>query len=68
MGGPDAVTHWNVSRFLQAIDKHLLKSGNYTAIDLTGFNSDQAAAVYDYLGTLPEKSVNQIVVISPGGQ
>src|SRR5262249_54216788 len=49
MGGPEAAAHWNQDEFLDAIGSHLLKSNDYTALDLTGFNADQVSAVNNYL-------------------
>jgi hypothetical protein len=52
MGTPLASQFWNESQFLRSIDWHLLKSNNFTAIDLTGFTAEQIAVVRNYIGGL----------------
>jgi len=59
LGTPRASAFWKAgdtvaeSKFLTSIDKHLAKSGNITAIDLTGFTGAQKAAVKAHIDALP---------------
>jgi hypothetical protein len=63
MGAPRASQYWNEEKFLNAIHQHLLKSNDFTVIDLTGFTAEQVAAVNRYLGTLDEKQLAKVIKI-----
>jgi RHS repeat-associated protein len=63
MGGLRASQHWNETQFLRSIDRHLVKSNDFTAIDLTGFTEAQKATVRSYVGSLPSESQTKIIII-----
>jgi hypothetical protein len=63
MGNPQSAKFWNEANFLDAIDSHLLKSNNFTAIDLTGFAPEQQAAVSSYLNSLPAAQQGKIIKV-----
>lgn len=52
LGAPAASQYWNEPQFLRSIDTHLLKSNDFTVIDLTGFTSSQVSTVRSYLSGL----------------
>src|SRR5437016_867385 len=56
-GIPAASENWNEEKFLDNIARHLLKSNDYTVIDLTGFTPEQIGAVNRYLDTVDEKQL-----------
>jgi hypothetical protein len=58
-----ASKHWNEAEFMNGIRRHLLKSNDFTVIDLTGFTPEQIAAVERYLGTLPPGQLAKIIRI-----
>jgi len=64
LGSPAASKFWNPKQFLSSIDAHLLKSNDFTVVDLTGFASDQIAVVRNYINNLP--SVSQLKIIRIG--
>ena len=49
MGKPAASRFWNKAEFLKSINEHLLKSNDFTVIDLTGFTQEQIDAVRAHL-------------------
>jgi hypothetical protein len=53
MGDGTKAQFFNLKQFTDAIDGHLVKSGNLTIIDMTGFTADQIAAVKQYVDALP---------------
>lgn len=63
MGAPGASAHWDEKEFLDAIDDHLLKSNEYTVIDLTGFDSDQITIIEGYVDSLPAGAQLKIIRI-----
>jgi len=63
LGVPRASQFWNESKFLKSIDGHLLKSNNFTVIDLTGFTPSQIAAVERHLATLTPEQLARIMRI-----
>ncbi len=63
LGKPIASNFWNETEFLASIDSHLLKSNNFTVIDLTGFTPAQIAAVESHLATLTSEQLVRIVRI-----
>lgn len=63
LGTPAASARWNQGQFLRSIDSHLLKSNDFTVVDLTGFTSDQAGVVSGYLDSLSPASQARIVRI-----
>ncbi|NVB39974.1 toxin [Pseudenhygromyxa sp. WMMC2535] len=63
LGRPAASKFWNEKQFFKSIDHHLLKSNDFTAIDLTGFTSAQKAAVAAYVDALPSASQARIIRI-----
>ena len=40
LGTPRASQYWNQKQFINSIDDHLLKSNNFTIVDLNGFTSE----------------------------
>jgi hypothetical protein len=63
LGTPKASQFWNEKQFLNSIDGHLLKSNNFTVIDLTGFTPAQIAAVNKHLATLTPDQLARIIKI-----
>jgi hypothetical protein len=69
LGKPAASQRWTQygalgeKQFLGSINRHLVKSGNVTAIDLTGFTDAQKDVVRAYVDSLPEESQSQIIRI-----
>jgi hypothetical protein len=63
VGTPEASRYWNERVFLRSIDQHLLKSNDYTVVDLSGFTPDQVAAVRRHLDGLPATEQDKIVRI-----
>jgi hypothetical protein len=63
LGNPAASKYWNEDQFLRSIDSHLLKSNDFTVIDLTGFTKDQINAVSHYINNLPSASRDKIIRI-----
>ena len=63
IGVPKASQFWNEKQFLNSIDEHLLKSNDFTVIDLTGFTPEQIETVRSYLSTLTEEQLTRIIRI-----
>jgi hypothetical protein len=63
VGTPEASRYWNERVFLHSVDQHLLKSNDYTVVDLTGFTPEQIAAVRRHLDGLPASEQAKIVRI-----
>jgi len=63
MGKPAASTYWNERQFLRSIDEHLLKSNDYTVIDLTDFTPAQRQVVSNYVDGLSQVSRDRIIRI-----
>jgi hypothetical protein len=63
LGNPKASQFWNEKRFLNSIDNHLLKSNDFTVIDLTGFTQQQFTVVRNYVDGLPQASQAKIIRI-----
>ena len=63
MGTPKASQYWNQDKFLEAIDSHLLKSNDYTVIDLTEFTSGQINVVEVYVKGLSGNLQNKIIIL-----
>lgn len=63
LGDPAASQFWNAKKFFRAIDKHLRKSNDFTAIDLTGFTPSQIAEVRKYLDGLSKAQLDTIIRI-----
>lgn len=65
MGNPATSRFWSSQRqpFLDQIDRHLLKSVDYVAIDMNGFTPQQAAEVGQYIDSLPEADQARIIKI-----
>jgi hypothetical protein len=62
LGGFDP-KFFNEKSFLRQIDKHLLKSNDFTVIDLTGFSQAQIDAVRRHLSTLSSEQLKRIIQI-----
>jgi hypothetical protein len=62
-GRPAAAKFWNEPKFLKSIDSHLLKSNDFTAVDLTGFTNAQKVTVRAYIDGLPAASQARIIRI-----
>jgi hypothetical protein len=63
LGVPAASNYWNEKQFLDSIEGHLLKSNDFTVIDLTSFTTDQIKIVKDYISNLPAASQSRIIKI-----
>jgi hypothetical protein len=63
LGVPKASQFWNEKQFLNSIDEHLLKSNDFTAINLTGFTPAQIDTVRKYLATLTPEQLARIIRI-----
>jgi hypothetical protein len=66
MGDPRSSQGWNAEKaeaFDDAIDRHLLKSVDFTVIDLTGFSDQSIADITDYIDSLPESDQAKIIRI-----
>src|SRR5438270_7614250 len=63
LGVPKASEYWNEPQFLDSIRDHLLKSNDFTVIDLTGFTPEQLEAVSRYLATLDEQQLAKVIKI-----
>jgi hypothetical protein len=66
MGDPQTSKFWNpnsAQKFYQAIAKHLLKSMNFTVIDLTGFSDTAISDITDYIDSLSEADQAKIIRI-----
>jgi hypothetical protein len=66
MGDPRTSNYWNpknAQRFYDAIDEHLLKSMDFTVIDLTGFSDQSIADITNYIDSLPEAEQAKIIRI-----
>ncbi len=63
LGDPRASAYWDERQFFKSIDQHLLKSNDFTVIDMTGFASEQVESVAAYVGSLPIAAQQKIVAI-----
>jgi hypothetical protein len=66
MGDPRTSNYWNpknAQRFYDAVDEHLLKSMDFTVIDLTGFSDQSIADITNYIDSLPEAEQAKIIRI-----
>jgi hypothetical protein len=66
MGDPQASRYWNTrmaQAFEKAIAKHLLKSIDYTVIDLTGFSDQSIADITNYVDSLSGADQARIIRI-----
>ena len=63
LGTPAASQYWNAKKFFKSIDGHLLKSNDFTVIDLTGFTPTQIAEVKNYLSGLSKAQLDKIIRI-----
>jgi hypothetical protein len=63
LGVPNALKFWNEKEFVDSIDGHLLKSNDFTVIDLTGFTPEQIAAVQRHLSTLTSEQLSRTIRI-----
>ena len=63
LGTPAASQYWNQTEFLASIDRHVLKSNNFTVIDLTGFTQQQISVVSQHIGSLSTDAQQAIIRI-----
>lgn len=63
LGHPRASQFWNKDEFLDSIDSHLLKSNNFTIIDLTGFTPQQIEIVRKYIQSLSQELQDRILTV-----
>ncbi len=66
MGDPNTSKYWNprsAQVFYKAIDKHLLKSMDFTLIDVTGFSDQAISDITDYIDSLPAAEQAKIIRI-----
>jgi hypothetical protein len=63
LGTPQASKYWNEKQFLGSIDHHLLKSNDFTAIDLAGFTPKQINIVESYVNSFPLSSQKRLIIL-----
>jgi hypothetical protein len=65
MGSPAASAYFdaNPQTFIKAIASHLLKSNEFTVVDLTGFTDAQRAAISSYIDSLPASAQTRLIRI-----
>jgi len=63
LGTPQASQYWNWADFEDSINRHLLKSNDFTVIDVRGFTPDQIATVRAYVDSLPESQRAKIIAV-----
>lgn len=63
LGNPRASQYWNEGDFLDSIDDHLLKSNEFTVIDLTGFTPEQVDIVRSHLDGLSSEEQGRVLRI-----
>jgi hypothetical protein len=63
MGTPQAYASWNQGQFMAAIDRHLLKSVDYTVIDLTGASERQVGAIRSHVGSLSKELREKVIFV-----
>jgi hypothetical protein len=66
IGDPQASAHWSARAaqvFYKSIAKHLLKSMDFTVIDLTGFSDQAISDITSYVDSLPEAEQAKIIRI-----
>ena len=63
LGSPAASQFWNEQQFLGSISDHLLKSNDFTVIDLTGFTNEQINIVRNYINGLPPAQQARVIRI-----
>jgi RHS repeat-associated protein len=63
MGTAAASTNWNPGRFFASIRRHLLKSNDFTVIDMSDFASEHAEAVRGYVSNLDPALRARIVTV-----
>jgi hypothetical protein len=61
MGDGTKAEFVNMDQFKASIDSHLLKSNDFTVIDMTGFSPDQVRTVAEYVDSLSPAQQAQIV-------
>ncbi|MCZ2078482.1 MAG: hypothetical protein LC130_26225, partial [Bryobacterales bacterium] len=63
LGTPEAYKFWNQGQFLKSIDKHLLKSNDFTVIDLAGASKAQVAAIQRHVSSLAKELQDKIMYV-----
>jgi RHS repeat-associated protein len=63
MGTPQAYANWNTKEFTSSIVRHLNKSVDYVAIDLTGASKGQIKAIKSFVGGLTEAQQKKIIYV-----
>jgi RHS repeat-associated protein len=63
LGSVQAYEHFNETKFLSSIDKHLLKSNDYTVVDLTGANEAQEQAIRNHVSGLGGKLQDKVLYV-----
>lgn len=53
LGTPSASQYWSQTEFLASIDRHLLKSNDFTVVDLTGFTTEKIGIVSNHIAGMP---------------
>jgi hypothetical protein len=53
VGDPRAGRYWNLRQFEASLSDHLLKSNDYTVVDMSGFTEAQKEEVRAFLDRLP---------------
>ncbi len=65
LGTPRASQYWNQEQFLASIDSHVLKSNDFTVVDLTGFTPQQVAVVDSHIASLSTDAQATIIRLGP---
>jgi len=63
LGDPIASRFWDELQFLRSIDRNILKSNDFTFIDMTGFTQQQIDVVRNHVNGLPQASQAKIMRI-----
>jgi hypothetical protein len=66
VGDPQTSAHWNprtAQIFYKSITKHLLKSMDYTVVDLTGFSDQSISDIANFVDSLSEAEQAKIIRI-----
>lgn len=61
LGDGSKAQYFQLAQFTRSIDSHLLKSNDYTVIDVTGYTPTQIAAIKSYVDSLPSEKTAKII-------
>ncbi|WP_147296530.1 hypothetical protein [Nocardia farcinica] len=63
LGDGSTSQYFKLDEFTNSIDKHLLKSNDFTVIDMTGYTPQQISDVSNYISSLPSESQTKIIKV-----